>query len=134
VAWSRQTFWFKPNFLLPKNESVLNILGYFLKQFQIFSRIYPKMFSTDFIFRQQENLVDIQKYQAGFRPLCNKIPWLKGNCSKWISIFFLRKVKLKWQKIVFSSLLILIIYICLPWSTHSFHPNWLPYFLEDNII
>ena len=37
------------------------------------------MFSTDFIFRQQENLVDNQKCQAGFRPLCNKIlflhPW-----------------------------------------------------------
>ena len=31
------------------------------------------MFSTDFIFRQQENLVDIQKCQAGFRQLCNKI-------------------------------------------------------------
>ena len=34
------------------------------------------MFSTDFIFRQQENLVDNQKCQAGFRPLCNKIPLL----------------------------------------------------------
>ena len=34
------------------------------------------MFSTDFIFRQQENLVDNQKCQAGFRPLCNKIPFL----------------------------------------------------------
>ena len=34
---------------------------------------YPKMFSTDFIFRQQENIVDNQKCQAGFRPLCNKI-------------------------------------------------------------
>ena len=32
------------------------------------------MFSTDFIFRQQENLVDNQICQAGFRPLCNKIP------------------------------------------------------------
>ena len=31
------------------------------------------MFSTDFIFRQQENLVDNQKCQAGFRPLFNKI-------------------------------------------------------------
>ena len=31
------------------------------------------MFSTDFIFRQQENLVDNQKCQAGFRPQCNKI-------------------------------------------------------------
>ena len=31
------------------------------------------MFSTDFILRQQENLVDNQKCQAGFRPLCNKI-------------------------------------------------------------
>ena len=29
------------------------------------------MLSTDFIFRQQENLVDNQKCQAGFRPLCN---------------------------------------------------------------
>ena len=32
------------------------------------------MFSTDFIFRQQENLVDNQICQAGFRLLCNKIP------------------------------------------------------------
>ena len=31
------------------------------------------MFSTDFIFRQQENLVDNQKCQAGFSPLCIKI-------------------------------------------------------------
>ena len=31
------------------------------------------MVSTDFISRQQENLVDNQKCQAGFRPLCNKI-------------------------------------------------------------
>ena len=31
------------------------------------------MFSTDFILWQQENLVDNQKCQAGFRPLCNKI-------------------------------------------------------------
>ena len=37
------------------------------------------MFSTDFIFRQQENLVDNQKYQAGFRPLCNEILLLKEN-------------------------------------------------------
>ena len=39
------------------------------------------MFSTDFIFRQQENLVDNQKCQAGFRPLCNKI-LLKFNFIK----------------------------------------------------
>ena len=31
------------------------------------------MFSTDFIFRQQENFVDNQKCQAGFRLLCKKI-------------------------------------------------------------
>ena len=31
------------------------------------------MFSAGFIFRQQENLVDNQKCQAGFRQLCNKI-------------------------------------------------------------
>ena len=34
---------------------------------------YPRMFSTDFIFNQQENLDGNQKCQAGFRPLCNKI-------------------------------------------------------------
>ena len=30
------------------------------------------MFSTDFIFRQQGNIVENQKCQAGFRPLRNK--------------------------------------------------------------
>ena len=40
------------------------------------------MFSTDFIFRQQENLVDNQKCQAGFRPVCNKILLLHGNMKK----------------------------------------------------
>ena len=44
------------------------------------------MFSTDFIFRQRENIVDNQKCQAGFRPLCNKI---------------LLKLKLRWQDFVF---------------------------------
>ena len=34
------------------------------------------MFSTEFIFKQQENLVDNQKCQAEFRPLCNKILFL----------------------------------------------------------
>ena len=28
--------------------------------------VYPKMFSTDFIFRQQENLIDNKKCQAGY--------------------------------------------------------------------
>ena len=37
------------------------------------------MFSTDFIFRQQENLVDNQKCQAGFRPLCNKILFIHSG-------------------------------------------------------
>ena len=32
------------------------------------------MYSTDFIFRQQENPADNQNCHAGFRPLCNKIP------------------------------------------------------------
>ena len=35
------------------------------------------MFSTDFIFRQQENLVGNQKCQVEFRPLCNKILQMK---------------------------------------------------------
>ena len=44
------------------------------------------MFSTDFIFRQQENLVDNQKCQAGFRPLCNKmlLKNLVQRCSKYL--------------------------------------------------
>ena len=80
-----------------KMKSVSSILGYFLEQFQRFSRglqplenlqncsrIYPKMFSTDFIFRQQENLVDNQKSQAGFRPLRNKIPLPLGNSTKLV--------------------------------------------------
>ena len=48
------------------------------------------MFSTDFIFRQQENLVDNQKCQAGFRPLCNKILFLtigQNNFENKIPIF-----------------------------------------------
>ena len=40
------------------------------------------MFTTDFIFRQQENLVDNQKCQAGFRPLCNKILFLDLFCTE----------------------------------------------------
>jgi hypothetical protein len=35
----------------------------------------------DFIFRQQENLVDNQKCQAGFRLLCNKIQVLHSDSS-----------------------------------------------------
>ena len=34
----KMTFLFQLNFWLPKNESVLNISGYFLEQFQRFSR------------------------------------------------------------------------------------------------
>ena len=45
--------------------------------------MYPKMFSTDFIFRQQKNLVDNQKFQAGFRPLCNKILFLSVISNKF---------------------------------------------------
>ena len=45
------------------------------------------MFSTDFIFRQQENLIDNQKCWAGFRPLCNKILLLFSN-EKILFIFY----------------------------------------------
>ena len=45
------------------------------------------MFSADFIFRQQENLVDNQKCQAGFRPLCNKILFLLGKVHREIPVF-----------------------------------------------
>ena len=46
------------------------------------------MFSTDFIFRQQENLVDNQKCQAGFRPLCNKILLLCAIMFDFVIIWF----------------------------------------------
>ena len=66
------------------------------------------MFSTDFIFRQQENLVDNQKCQAGFRPLCNKILFLLtrlffqslknsvGHCTYFFSLF--SKIPLSYLK------------------------------------
>ena len=74
MAWSRQTFWFKLNFLFPKNESVLNILVHFLEQFQRFPR-GSKICKIvlEYTFRQQENLAHNQKCQARFWPLCNKI-------------------------------------------------------------
>ena len=34
--------------------------------------MYPKMFSSDFIFKQQENLVDNQKCQAEFSNYATK--------------------------------------------------------------
>ena len=47
------------------------------------------MFSTDFIFRQQENLVDNQKSQVGYRPLRNKILFLtfQNSCLQTSEIF-----------------------------------------------
>ena len=54
------------------------------------------MFSTDFIFRQQENLVDNQKCWAGFRPLCNKI--LLSATSTQFSDFF--DLFLHWVSVV----------------------------------
>ena len=45
------------------------------------------MFSTDFIFRQQENLVDNQKCKAGFRPLCNKILFLWYKILQKVDFF-----------------------------------------------
>ena len=48
------------------------------------------MFSTDFIFRQQENFVDNQKCQAGFRSLCNKILFILFTCVFSESIFKFR--------------------------------------------
>ena len=92
--------------MLPKNESVLNILVHILEQFHRFSlglleayslsRIckivlkyrYPKMFSTStvlnwFHLQTTRNLVDNQKCQTGFRPLCNKI--------RFLEIFFVQK-------------------------------------------
>ena len=47
------------------------------------------MFSTDFVFRQQENLVDNQKCEAGFRPLCNKILLSKNSSIKKIRVHYL---------------------------------------------
>ena len=42
------------------------------------------MFSTDFMFRQQENIVDTQKSQGGYRPLHNKTLLLYKVCiTRW---------------------------------------------------
>ena len=46
------------------------------------------MFSTDFIFRQQENFVDNQICQAGVRPLCNKILLNSLSLKVYLSIPF----------------------------------------------
>ena len=56
------------------------------------------MFSTDFIFRQQENLVDNQKCQSGFRPLCNKIRCLcvHDQCFHCTVIWLYNKKKISW--------------------------------------
>ena len=56
------------------------------------------MFSTDFIFRQQENLVDNQKCQAGFRPLCNKILLLKRNTNNGLKPFMKEKFNLTFSQ------------------------------------
>ena len=76
MAWSGQTLWFKLNFSLPKNESVLNILLYFLEQFLIFSQgLQPLEYTLKCsqLIQTTRKLVDNQKCQAGFRALCNKI-------------------------------------------------------------
>ena len=49
------------------------------------------MFSTDFIFRKQENIVDNQKCQAGFRPLCNKILLMIQYSAELQDMFMLFK-------------------------------------------
>ena len=57
------------------------------------------MFSTDFIFRQQINLVDNQKCQSGFRPLCKYHSWITftHRIKMWGKnpIFSLKHKKLK---------------------------------------
>ena len=58
------------------------------------------MFSTDFIFRQQENLVDNQKCQAGFRPLCNKI-LLVGSNLLWTGKIIFVSFKLDFSGLIF---------------------------------
>ena len=66
------------------------------------------MFSTDFIFRQDENLVDNQKCQAWFRPLCNKILLCNLNSSKInLPLFLLKHILLSiaWNLIVVGSIL-----------------------------
>ena len=80
-----QPFCLKPVFLCPKNKNFWTIFCCLkMNKFwtfwcsKIFSRLTAsqksvKLFSTDFIFRQQENLVDNEKCHAGFRLLCNKI-------------------------------------------------------------
>ena len=65
------------------------------------------MFSTDFIFRQQENLVDNQKCQAGFRPLCNKILKLSFKFFKqnqWKTLILSEVIQLTRLNVLLSKL------------------------------
>jgi hypothetical protein len=66
------------------------------------------MFSTEFIFRQKENIVDNQKCQAGFRPLCNKIPLIDptgllclilGLLALWKASIILKQLKLPYENL-----------------------------------
>ena len=60
--------------LLPKNQ-FSTIQGIFENNFTDFPE------SANFIFRQQENLVDNQKCQAGFRPLCKFVLQARNSIS-----------------------------------------------------
>ena len=66
------------------------------------------MFSTDFIFRQQENLVDTQKCQAEFRSLCNKI-LLMGSFLKYFQKglqfeAFIMMIEMRYKSLLVSKL------------------------------
>jgi hypothetical protein len=77
------------------------------------------MFSTDFIFRQQETLVDNQKCQAGFRPLCNKILYMQvGRNLSDLAVFLLANHDF-WLKPAWSSFFRAVCDRKLYWRAHK---------------
>ena len=86
VTWSCQTFWFKLNFSLPKNESVFTVS----KRLTVCQKSVLEKYSQ--LISSPENLVDNQKCQARFSPLCNKILFLTLLMSIHAVIQLLRRL------------------------------------------
>ena len=75
AAWSRLTTDLSSIFYRLK-------MKLFRKHFENHSKLFlknPQNVLNKFQFQTTKNLVDNQFGQAGFRPLCNKIPWFDSD-------------------------------------------------------
>ena len=81
----------------------------------LYTRSRINLFSTDCVFRQQENLNDNHKCQAGFRPLCNKILLLQNkpivHIANVLSVNTVQIV-LCWLKVLSTYNIHITYYIC----------------------